>query len=131
MVMMFSAGELSDMRDAQEGHMMDICLLAEPSKTTDPYNLPKDSWNWNAAVESACGFYANPGKELLDQVPEAEAVVRLPIDLALSHQARLRVIQRFGEVQADPVTYDVIGTPRLGPSGLLVWLKKVTDGSDG
>ena len=129
--MKFSLGELDDMRMAQEAHMMDTCLIAEPTKTTGGYNLPAESWNWDNAAESDCGFDASPSKELLDQVPTSTAVVRLPIDTVISNQARARVTHRFSIPESSPITYEVIGTPRQGPSGLLVWLKNVTDGSDG
>lgn len=129
MSLIFSAGELSDMMGAQEAHMMDTCLIAEPTVTTNEYNLTSESWNWSAATESICGFDGHPSKELLDQVPFSEAVVRLPKETTISTRARLRITERFGESQVSPVTYEAIGAPRLGPSGLLLWLKQVTDGS--
>ena len=128
--MKFSPGELQDMQGVQEAHMMDTCLIAEPAKTTGTYNLQVDGWNWAQAEESDCGFDASPSKELLDQVPSSTAVVRLPIATVISHQARIRITHRFGVSLDTPVTFDVIGTPRQGPSGLLVWLANVTDGSD-
>lgn len=130
MGLMFGRGELNDMRSTQELHMMDSCLIAEPTTSTDSYNLPSKSWNWDNAEQSMCGFNANPSKELLDQVPESQAVCRLPIETVLNHRSRIRITHRFGEA-IDAITFDVIGTPRQGPSGLLAWLKKVTDGSDG
>jgi len=131
MVMQFSRGELDELRAVQEAHMLDTCLIAEPTKTTDIYNVPVEAWAWTTAEESVCGFDASPSQELLNQVPSSEAVVRLPVETVISHQARIRIMKRFGETQAAPLTFEVIGAPRLGPSGLLVWLKKVTDGSDG
>jgi len=130
MSLTFSAGELDGMRDVQTAHMMDSCLIAEPTSTTNADNVPEDSFNWTNAAQSPCGFNANPSKELLDQVPSSEAVVRLPIDTDISNGARVRVTKRFGETQTAPITYGVIGMPRQGPSGLLVWLVKITDGSD-
>lgn len=129
-MMNFSPGELNDMREAQEAHMMDTCLIAEPAKTADSYNLPAESWDWTAAETSLCGFDSSPSQELLNQVPSSEAVLRLPIETILSNQARVRVTKRFDETQDTPMTYEVIGAPRSGPSGLLIWLKQVTDGSD-
>jgi hypothetical protein len=126
----FSRGELIGMRDVQEAHMMDLCLIAEPTISTDADNVPEESFSWPSAVVSQCGFNASPSKELLDQVPSSEAVVRLPIDTEISNGARVRITKRFGETQAAPITYGVIGMPKLGPSGLMVWLTKITDGSD-
>lgn len=129
--MKFSSGELQEMQATQDAHMMDTCLIAEPAKTTDNYNLPAKSWNWDEAEELDCGFDASPSKELLDQVPASTAVVRLPIATVVSHQARLRITHRFGVPLDTPITFDVIGTARQGPSGLMVWLSNVTDGTDG
>src|SRR5688500_2029210 len=100
MSLIFSRGELADMRDVQEAHMMDSCLIAEPTITTDADNVPEESFNWNDATQSICGFNASPSKELLDQVPSSEAVVRLPIDTDISNGARVRITKRFGETQA-------------------------------
>lgn len=130
MSLLFSRGELDDMRDVQEAHMMDTCLIAEPTKTTNESNLPVASYDWDEAEQSICGFDPSPSQELLDQVPNSEAVNRMPIDTVISNEAYIRITKRFGET-IDPLTYQVIGSPRRGPSGLLVWLVSVTDGSDG
>ena len=130
MSLMFSRGELDDMRDVQESYMMDTCLIAEPTKTTNESNLPVVSFDWEEAEVSICGLNPNPSQELLDQVPESQAVIRLPMDTVISNEAYIRITKRFGE-SIDAVTYQAIGAPRQGPSGLLLWLKKVTDGSDG
>lgn len=127
----FSPGELDDMRDVQEAHMMDSCLIAEPSVTTDDYNNEVESYNWTAAPQSPCGFDADPKPEVLNQVPMSEVVIRLPHDTEISNRARIRITKRFGEREDNPITYSVVGMPEKGPSGLRVWLKKVTDGSDG
>lgn len=131
MSLVFSAAELDDMQMVQEGHMMDTCRIAEPAVVEDSYNNPTESWNWTTAVESACGFNGNPGRELLNQVPDSQAVVRIPIETTLTQRARIRVTKRFGRTITPPITFAVIGQPRQGPSGLLVWLTKITDGTDG
>lgn len=129
MVLKFSAQELDDFELVQEAHMMDTCLIAEPSTTQDDYNNDVETFDWVNAEQSACGFNANPSKEVLNQVPASEAVIRLPALTVISNQARVRITKRFGATQSSPVDYEVIGMPRLGPSGYLIWLKKVTDGS--
>ena len=111
--------------------MMDTCLIAEPSKTTDRYNLTVNDWDWDAAEESDCGLNLNPSQELLDQVPTSTAVMRMPLETVISSKARVRVTHRFGVPLQAAITFDVIGTPRPGPSGLMIWLTTVTDGSDG
>ncbi len=125
-----SSQELADMRVTQDGAMQDTCLIAEPgTSSTNAYKLPTNTWDWAHATQSECGFDASPSAEVLNQVPTSEVTLRLPVTRTISNRARVRVTKRFGETQASPVTYEVVGMPRLGPSGLLVWLKKVTDGS--
>lgn len=130
MTLHFSWQELDDMADVQTMHMMDTCLIAEPIVTTNSYNLPVETWSWNTADEHECGFDGNPSRELLSQVPDSQVTVRLPIDTEITNRARLRIIERHGRA-ITLITFAVIGQPRQGPSGLLVWLTKITDGSDG
>lgn len=127
--MLFSAQELDDLDDVQTMHMMDTCLLAEPTITTNIYNLPEESFNWNTAKKHECGFDGNPSRELLAQVPDSQAVIRLPISITITNRARIRITKRHGRT-ITAITFAVIGEPRQGPSGLLVWLTKITDGSD-
>jgi hypothetical protein len=129
MTLQFSAQELEDLDVVQTMHMMDTCLIAEPTVTTNVYNLPEESFTWNPARKHACGFDGHPSRELLSQVPDSQAVVRLPIDTTITHRARVRITKRHGRT-ITPITFAVIGQPRQGPSGLLVWLTKITDGSD-
>ncbi len=110
-VLHFSDGELDDMANAQEGHMMDSCLIAEPSSTENIYNLPSETYAWNSATQSYCGFNANPGKEVLNQVPDSQAVVRLPIETTVTYRAMIRITKLFGRTIA-PITFRVIGQPR-------------------
>lgn len=124
-----TAGERELMEGTQEAAMMDTCLIAEPSTTEDAYNNPVAAWTWSSATESECGFNPSPSREVMRQVPECDAVLRLPVDTTISAVARVRITKRFGETQSSPRNYEVIGNPRRGASGLLVWLRKVTDGS--
>jgi hypothetical protein len=117
------------MRFDQEAHMMDTCLIAEPTSTEDDYNNEVETFTWASAPQEVCGFNGNPSREVLNQVPTSEAIVRVPITRTISNRARVRITKRFGETEASPITYEVVGMPRSGPSGKLVWLKKVTDGS--
>ena len=121
-----SAAELATMRATKDDAMMDTCVILRYGSTKNAYNLPDVTYTPDASG-TACGFEANPSKEVLDQVPMSEARVRLPIGTTLDHKDRIRITHRFSETESSPITFDVVGLTKRGPSGSLVWLKKVTD----
>ena len=119
-------GELTGLQVTQEGHMMDTCVRLVYAAATDAYGIPQPTYT-PAATSLACGF--NPSsREMMNQVPDVEAVLRLPADTVLDNRDRIRITYRFGTAVTNE-DYEIAGLPRRGPSGLLVPLKKVTDGS--
>ena len=120
------AGELTGLQTTQAGHMMDTCVRLVYSSALDAYNIPQPTYTPGDTL--ACGFNPSPSRELMNQVPEVEAVLRLSVDTVLDVRDRIRVTQRFGAAVTNE-DYEIAGQPRRGPSGLLVPLKKVTDGS--
>lgn len=87
---------------------------------------------WAEDEELACGYNATAIKQVMDgtRVTLTDARLRLPIGTTLDSLDRFRITKRLGEILADPPTYEILGEPRQGPSGLLVDLRLVTDGSD-
>lgn len=125
----FSPGELGDMRDTQEGAMMDTALLGERVVlSTDDYGMPVVGWSWSAPI--VCGLDPTKHVEVMDgtEVIMTDAVLRLPVDALITHVDRVRVTHRYGEMLLTPWTFAVIGMARLGPSGLLLNLRMVTFG---
>lgn len=121
------AGELTGLRATQVGHMMDTCIRLVYSEVADAYGLPTDTYT-PAATSLACGLNESPSREMMNQVPGVEAALRLPAGTTLDVRDRIRITHRFG-VAVTAVDYEIAGLPRLGSSGLVVPLKKVTDGS--
>ncbi|MCA9941634.1 MAG: hypothetical protein KC418_23500 [Anaerolineales bacterium] len=119
-------GELTGLQTTQAGHMMDTCVRLVYSSALDAYNIPQPTYTPGDTL--ACGFNPSPSKEMMNQVPDVEAVLRLPVGTTLDNRDRLRITYRFG-VAVTNEDYEIAGQPRRGPSGLLVPLKKVTDGS--
>lgn len=124
----FSAGELSGMKTAQEGHMMDSCrILVWAAGSADAYGRKVDSYT--AGSEIACGFKFD--NRTVEVQGESEVVVidgrfRLPAATTIKASDRIRLTKRFGTALSPAVDFDVIGQPRLGPSGLVVDVAKVT-----
>lgn len=132
----FSAGEISRMQGVQEAALMDQCeLLQRADGTADAYGIPTPGYTVVATV--ACGLEhsaikvdtsneAGGSERLGTQAPTEERFLRLPRDLQVSNADRVRITRRFG-AKVTPVTYELIGMPQMGPSGLLVRIQRVTE----
>lgn len=111
--------------------MMDTAVRLVYRETgKDEYGMAVFEWADDA--ELSCGYDAKAIKEVMvgTQVVLTDARLRLPIGTTLDNRDRFRVSKRFGEILADPPTYEILGEPRQGPSGLLLDLRLVTDGSN-
>lgn len=125
----FSPTELAAMQAVQEAHMMDMGTIdLYTDAGADEYGNPNPSWP--AGVVTACGYEPVKPEEGMDnaQVPLFDARLRLPLSSVISSQDRFTLFQRHG-VAITPITHEVIGEPKRGPSGLWCELKVVTDGS--
>jgi hypothetical protein len=124
-------GELTRLRSAQQAAMMDtVVRLVYREPAVNEYGMAIGEWADDA--ELACGYDGKAIKEVMvgTQVVLTDARLRLPIGTTLDNRDRFRVTNRFGEILANPPTYEILGEPRQGPSGLLLDLRLVTDGSD-
>lgn len=125
----FSSDELAAMQAAQAAHLMDSCTVdAYAAGSADAYGNPSPTWT--AGDEIDCGFRPVRPREVmgLTQVPEHDAELRLAIDTSVNPQDRITITKRHG-VAVTNVTYEIVGDPQRGPSGLVLQLKKVVDGS--
>ena len=125
----FSTAELAALQAAQDAHMMDACTIdAYSTGAADAYGNPSDSWA--SGSEMDCGFEQAKPREIMGttRVPEWDARLRLPIETSVDPRDRITVTKRHG-VAVTPVTYEILGSPRRGPSGLVVDLVRITDGS--
>lgn len=112
--------------------MQDTCVL-QPRTTgaADNYNLPTETWPDGSSY--ACGLKPRDRDEAMDaaEVPLVDARLRLPLsaEASLSNVDRIKITRRFGVTLSTPISYEIVGPPRRGPSGLVLDLKQVTDGS--
>lgn len=125
----FSSLELAGQQYAQQAHMMDTGTVdVYTDAGDDAYNNPNPSWV--AGTPTACGFMATRDEEGNEagKVPLRDARLRLPIGTTITAKDQFTLTKRHG-IAITPVTYAVVGTPKQGPSGLVVDLELVTDGS--
>ena len=123
----FSADELAEMREAQDGHLLDLCIIQVFSRTFNGFGEEVPVYT-DAATATACGLDMRPGSEQPRQdmtTLEWDATMRLPIATALDAKDRLKVTYRFGELLATPLVYRVEGPIQRGPSGIRVKLRRV------
>lgn len=128
--MSLRAGEMERMQRVQADHMMDACQILAFSSTEDAYNIPQDSYTARPEIACGFGFKQATWREVQEEseVPITETVFRLPMATAVDPRDRIRLTKRFGET-VPAQDYEIIGEPQRGPSGLVVKVKLVTDGS--
>ena len=129
----FTPGELTGLQATQEGAMQDTCqLLRRSSSTVDDFNRPVEVWTVVAAY--VCGYEPLQREEGMEEteVGQLDARLRLPlaVESELDSDDRLKITKRFGVTLSAPPTLDIVGLARRGPSGLVLDLRLVTDGSD-
>jgi hypothetical protein len=125
----FSTAELAEMRTAQQAHMMDTAVVQTFSASTaDSWGIPADSYSDGSAVY--CGFNNKAGIETQGEgeVVQYDATVRLPIGTAVTESDRIKITKRHGTTLSTPLIFEIVRL-RRGPSGLLLELEQVTDGS--
>lgn len=128
-----TAVQLAQMREAQRRHMGDTVHILERVRDTDPSEFGRyDGLHWASVGAVTCGFkYVRKYEQMgASKVPAADAICRLSQDVDLESTDRLLLVCIAGEALADPETYEVLAGPRIGPTGLVVELKRVTDGTD-
>ena len=125
----FSAGELERMRDTQEAAMQDTCRVLAYSSIDDTYNYPVPSYAAGDAMD--CGLEMVDPEEIQGegQVPEIDARIRLPLGTTYGPKDRIEVTHRYGEALTKSLVFEIVGLARHGPTGLVLDLRLVTDGT--
>lgn len=126
-----STAELELMRQHQVASLFDQCqrLRFEPglsTKTGKPVRRWFDDW------VSACGFEQGAREEVQGEAETVftDAKLRLPIDVEIDRRDRIKMLKRHGEDVETYQMFEIVGEPRRGPSGLIVDLALVTDGTE-
>lgn len=127
----FSTTELVRLQATQESAMQDTCVILTRSTAVDDYNWPVESWA--DGVMSVCGLNFDPRTEGMTdtQVEQVDLEMRLPLarESLITSTSRVKITKRYGVTISPQPVYKVISGPDRGPSGLVVKLDLVTDGS--
>ena len=129
---MLDATDLTNMRAVQEGHMHDTCILRQYTIGNDAYGL--NNPYYVALGSYSCGFHAvNPREQQAASfVPGIDARLRLSESLidTIDPKDRIELTHRYGEALTTTLTFEIVGPIKHGPSGLVLDLKLVSDGSE-
>jgi hypothetical protein len=123
----FTATELTTMRAAQTGHMLDTGNVQPISVSQDTFGQLVESWPTNSA-DVACGLDMRPGSErhATDKTEvEYDATVRLPITTSVDLRDKFRVTKRFGETLGTALVFEIIAPIQRGPSGIRLMLRRI------
>lgn len=121
---MFSITELNGMRDTQEAHMMDTCVIYRVEKR-EKNARGEAIKTLSKGTESICGLQMEPlAKEYSDSFIEAniDAILRLPLGTEVTPGDEIEITKRFGQ-SITPRRYEVDRFTNDGPSGCRAYLK--------
>ncbi len=118
------------MQDAQSGHMMDAGHVWKHSTAeTDVYNVPVAKYHMLAELK--CGFsYVHRPMEVQGEgdVAQIDGRLRLPYGTDVCSKDCFRLTKRFDVPDYTPQDFEIVGDPRMGPSGWVCDVAVVTDG---
>lgn len=125
----FTNGELAGMQRTQQGAMMDLCRIADYAAGAGNAYGQKPAVYTNRGQATICGYDPTATGEVLQgsEVVTIDAALRLPVDTVIDSRDRVTLLERFGAALVVPLTFDVIGNPEQGPSGLVVKLRRIHD----
>lgn len=121
---MFSITELNGMRETQNAHMMDECIIYRvigKAKNVRGETLK----TLGTGKRSICGLQMEPlAKEYSDSFIEAniDAILRLPLGTEVTPGDEIEIVKRFGQ-SIPPRRYEVDRYTNDGPSGCRAYLK--------
>lgn len=123
---LFDEAELDGMREAQENHMMDTCVvLSYAAETLNEFN-EADAPTYTSSSAISCGLNMYAGQERRGgdmTVVQYDGVLRLPIGTTVKETDRIQITKRFGE-SITALTYEIVSPIERGPSGLRILLRK-------
>ena len=122
----FTSADLTAMREAQDGHMLDTGNVQPVTLEIDSFGQQTKTYSTNS-TSIACGLDMRTGSERhgVDKVLiDYDATVRLPIGTSVTEQDRFRVTKRFGEILSTALVFDIIAPIQRGPSGIRLLLRK-------
>ncbi len=127
----FALDELTRLGETQESSMQDVCQIGSyvPPYEDDYGNSVK---RYLYSAEMFCGFrHISPREaQATTFVPMVDGEIRLPLDTEVKASDRIKILERYGRRLTVAEVYEITGPVQRGPSGFVVGLVVVTDGSD-
>ena len=120
---MFSITELNGMRETQEAHMMDTCVVYHMvSKVKNSRGVYEKTFG--AGQVTHCGVQKEPLNEQFSGFKEADidVILRLPLTVVVKPDDEIVITKRFGGL-VKPQRYEVVRFENDGPSGCRAYLK--------
>lgn len=121
---------LAWIRATSESCMMDYCTINAKTVTTGSYGEPIETTG--SLVSTPCGITFVGGKQIWNAENKAlvysalpfDATIRLPADTVIDATNTITITKRLGE-DITPLTFEVVSSPKLGLTGLLVDVRRV------
>ena len=123
--MTFTTDDLSFFQTTQETYMQDTGKVGTYSVAENTYGEMIVTYTFGDAMD--CGFRHLTAREIerLEGIAlPVDAEIRLAIDTTITGKDQFKLTHRFS-VDVTDETYQVVGEPRRGPSGLQVFLRLV------
>lgn len=122
----FTATDLTSMRDMQDAHMQDTCVIQACTQTKDSYGQLVETFTDGSAI--ACGLDMRSGSErrnVENVLLTYDATLRLDITQAPAVIDRIKVTKRFGEALDTALIFGIQGPIQRGPSGIRLLLERI------
>lgn len=122
--LMFSKAELDGMREVQEAHMMDTCVIYHvKGKAKNTRGVYKK--DFDKGTTSICGVQMDPvevrnGETM--RLADVDVILRLPLGTVVKPDDEIEITKRFGGL-VTPIRYEVTRYLNDGPSGCRAYLK--------
>jgi hypothetical protein len=123
------SSERAALRVYQVETLQDTCIVQTRSEAaTDPYGEGGATYTPGSPIR--CGYKARSSREVQqgNETVLIDGELRLPHGTAIVSLDRVQVTKRYGETLTPPLLFYVVGQPAIGVSGVVVSLKRVTDG---
>lgn len=123
----FTNDDIEFMRDCQDAHMMDTCVIQARVQTIDTYGQRVETFPADSAPVY-CGLDMRSGIERHTpdgNVIEYDATIRLPIGTAVLPTYRIKITKRFEETLTTPLVYEVMSPLQQGVSGMRFALRRL------
>jgi hypothetical protein len=109
--------------------MQDVCRVGAYQSVDDAYNNPTPTYVYGAEVVCGLDLLRADEQHASGEVPVITAILRLPLATVIDERDRIRIEQRYNEALTTPIVFEIEGPVDRGPSGLVLDLRLVDDGS--